>query len=174
MYKYNDNELLYLLYEGEDIARQILFGKYNNLIFKRLRAFRIKEKNIEDFYQEGLMALNDAVNTFNPRFKKTFNKYFDLILQRRIIGLLRKEKHYFYNVTLTDDLSGYLEDRPSKYYYETLITSSLNNFEKDVYILRFRKNYRAHEIAKIMDCNIKKVYNTIYAIRIKLQELYHN
>ena len=73
MNKYNDNELLYLLYEGEEVARQLLFKKYKFLIYKRLRAFRIKDKNFDDFFQEGLMALNDAINHFNPYYHKSFN-----------------------------------------------------------------------------------------------------
>ena len=157
MYKYNDNELLYLLYEGEEVARAILFSKYSNLIYKRLRVFKIKDKNFEDFFQEGLMALNDAVNTFNPRFKKSFNKYFDLILQRRIIGILRKESNYFYKVVLVDDIFGYLEERPVAY-NKMLIINSLNSFENEVYNLRFKKNYRAREISNILKCDIKKVY----------------
>lgn len=168
MDKYNDNELLYLLYEGEEVAQKIIYKKYSNLIYKRLRDFRIKDKNFEDFFQEGLMALNDAINHFNPYFHKTFNKYFDLILQRRIIGLLKKEKEYFYRVTLVGSFwSCCLLEEPI-FYDRWLSFDNLTQFEHKIYQLRFKQNYKAREISKLLNCDIKKVYNTIYTVKQKV------
>jgi RNA polymerase sporulation-specific sigma factor len=167
MNKYNDNELLYLLYEGEEVARQLLFKKYKFLIYKRLRAFRIKDKNFDDFFQEGLMALNDAINHFNPYYHKSFNKYFDLILQRRIISILRRESDYFYNVMLVEDIWGYIAEEPVMY-DQPILTNNLNDFETDVFNLRFKQNYKAKEISELLHCDIKKVYNTIYAVKQKI------
>lgn len=167
IYKYNDNELLYLVYEGEDYALGILFNKYFSLIYKRLRAFKIKQKNAEDFFQEGLMALNDAINTFNPMYSKSFNKYFDLILQRRFINILRKESNYFYKVTLVDDFYGALGEDLFTYNQE-IIENNLNKFENEVFELRFKRNYKARDIANILKCDLKKVYNTIYLVKQKI------
>ena len=51
MYKYNDYELLYLIYEMDDTALDIMFRKYISLIKARIKAFRIKPSNREDFLQ---------------------------------------------------------------------------------------------------------------------------
>lgn len=166
MNKYNDQELLYLLYEGEEIAQTILLLKYRNLIYKRLKAFRIKKRSLDDYFQEGLMALNDAINSYNPLYRKTFTKYFDLILQRRIINLLRKEYNYFYKVMFRDLKDYYLCEEP-----KIFTLNSLSSFEYDVYVLRFLQNYRPEEIAKLLHCQAKKVYNTIYIVKQKLYQI---
>ncbi len=166
-FKYNDSELLYLMFDGDDIALGILFRKYSYLIHKRLHLFRIAKKNYEDFFQESLMALNDAINTYAEIYGKTFNKYFDLILQRRIINLLRKEQNYYYKVTLVDDFYGQLEEKVAVYAPD-IIVNKLDDIESVVYELRFVKKYKASQIANILKCETKKVYNLIYLVKQKM------
>ena len=103
MYQYNDYELLYLISENDDTALDIMYQKYIPLIKARIAAFRIKPYNFEDFYQEGLFTLCRALQTYRPDYNKTFTKYFDLILQRHFIQLLRKESNYFYQVDLMEN-----------------------------------------------------------------------
>lgn len=164
-HQYNDNELLYLMYENEDYAIGILYEKYYNLINKRLHRFNIT-KNYEDFFQEGLMALHTAINSYNPFYNKSFNKYFDLILQRRIMTILKKERKYFYGVFAVEDINFVVKDEPTLY-ENSDFDFDLSSFAKKVYELKFIKNYRAREIAKLLNTNVKKIYNTIYMIRQK-------
>jgi RNA polymerase sporulation-specific sigma factor len=168
-YQYNDNELLYLMYENVDEAMGIMFKKYSSLINKRISTFRIANKNREDFFQEGLIALNTALNTFNPFLSKTFNKYFDLLLQRRFMNVLSKQKNYFYNVRLVEDLNIIISDNLAVYDPKPLPVK-LTKKEEALYTLRFVKRYKCMEIATILNWNIKKVYNEIYALKIKLKE----
>ena len=168
IYQYNDNELLYLMYENVDEALGILFDKYSNLIWKRVETFKIALKNREDFFQEGLMALNTAIVTYNPFYNKTFNKYFDLILQRRFMYVLGISRDYFYNVTLVEDINFHINEDPSPYISNDF-TYHLNDNEKHLYNLRFVKRYNCSQIAKILEWNIKKVYNSLYALREKIK-----
>ena len=121
MYQYNDYELLYLISEQDELALDIMYKKYIPLIKARIAAFRIKEFNREDFFQEGLFMLHKAISTYRPDSGKTFNKYFDMILQRHYIQLRRKESKHFYNVVLTDELDYLKEEKEEGIVLYTLI-----------------------------------------------------
>ncbi|MDD4212425.1 MAG: sigma-70 family RNA polymerase sigma factor [Bacilli bacterium] len=170
IHQYNDSELLYLMYEEDNIALGILFEKYTNLIKKRLHDFRIHAKNYEDFFQEGLMMLYKAFYTYNPMVGKSFNKYFDMILQRKIIAILRHEKHYYYDVALVSD--AYFFMREEEVRYEETLSLSLTTEEQRVFDLKYTEGKRAKVIAEILHMEIKKVYNVLYAIKQKLKQIH--
>lgn len=164
MIKYNDYELLYLVNECDEEAERILYTKYTNLIKARVNRFRIQDRYRDDFIQEGLYMLYVAIKTYDEYRGMSFNKYFDLILQRKFMKILAKEKNYFYKVTLTGDVAMLKEDEG--FVYEEEITN-LSEFEKEV--LAYKKmNYRPKDIAAILSCDVKKVYNSICRIKKKI------
>mgnify|MGYP000909807808 FL=1 len=134
MYQYNDFELLYLIRENCDIALDIMFQKYIPLINARIKTFHIKKRNRDDFFQEGLICLHKAISTFREDKNKTFTRYFDLILQRRFIQILKKENKNFYDVELVGD--GELLSEPTKDFENNLsdvvYKCKFSRFEKDV------------------------------------------
>ena len=137
-YKYNDNELLYLFSEGVEEALEILFDKYVGLIRKRILSFKIQLRFRDDFFQEGQIALLTAIRTYNPYFYKTFNKYFDLLLQRRFIKILKKEKNYIYNVSLYEEYSLlplFLKEEEECGYEKEYNLGFLSEFEKQIFEL---------------------------------------
>lgn len=180
-YKYNDNELLYLIREGTIEAEDILYDKYMFLIKKRISSFKIQKRYKDDFFQEGLMCLSIAINSFNDAFNKSFNKYFDLIMQRRFIALLKKDQEYFYAVTLVDNYA-FINDRLEEerriiYEDEEFRNNKLNDYIQEIKQENLSiknkinklllKGLKPSQIATVLDCNIKKVYNEIYSIKIK-------
>ena len=92
MFKYNDNELLYLYSWHIEEALNILIAKYSVFIRLKLSRFRIKSAQFEDFYQESLLVLNYAINTFDENKEASFFTYFELLLERRIMRLLSNNK----------------------------------------------------------------------------------
>ena len=172
MYKYNDYELLYLIYEMDDTALDIMFRKYIPLIKARIKAFRIKPSNREDFLQEGLLVLNKAIQRFNPDSEKTFTKYFDMILQRRFIQILRKERNHFYNVDLVGAGERLVAERKETFSNdenERLIAAcSFSDFEAE--ILEYLKNgYKPREVAALLKCPVQKIYDANDRIRRKIR-----
>jgi len=165
MLKYNDNELLYLALEGSEKALEYLVEKYEPLIRKRLTLFKVKKDRLEDFFQEGRMALIKSISTFNPLIGKTFNRYFDLVLQRRIISIFRKEAAYFYKTTCEEEI--YISERATVYDSFLVSDLKLEKLEQDVFYCRFREKRRPTEIAKLLNIDIKKVYNVLFAIKSK-------
>ena len=174
-FKYNDYELLYLINEGSEEAFEILFDKYTYLINKRVKSFKIQDRYKDDFKQEGYMSLLVAINSFNQQlYKKSFNKYFDLILQRTFVRLLKKDQKYFYETTLVEDytLINYNLEEDNSYIYEELeefknnIRNSKAKDDKKVKIL-LDKGLKPKEISSMLGLEIKKVYNIIYSIKNK-------
>lgn len=169
MNHYNDYELLYMINEFDEEAESILYSKYKNLINKRMSDFKIRVDRREDFMQEGLFVLSNAIRSYNEYCNKTFNKYFDLLLQRRFINILRNEKMYFYNVVLREDDSFIYESNTFTYNeYDYFKVNGLSEFEKEVLKLKNR-NYRPKEIAIKLQCDIKSIYNCLCRIKTKIK-----
>ena len=106
-----------------------------------------------------------AIRTYNDNFGKSFNKYFDLILKRKFIQIISREKNYFYQVDLKDDVD-YLSEN-EEFVYED--TSAFTIMEQKIYEY-LKKNYRPKDISKALECDIKSVYNCICRIKAKLKK----
>lgn len=87
---YNDYELLYLISMNIDEAKDILFWKYSFLIKSRIYRLGVPRNLWDDYYQEGCLMLYRAIKIFDDNSQMTFTNFFELILKRRIITLLRK------------------------------------------------------------------------------------
>jgi RNA polymerase sporulation-specific sigma factor len=175
MYQYNDYELLYLIVEKDDTALDIMYQKYIPLIKARINGFRIKQNNYEDFFQEGLLMLFKAITTYKTESKKTFNKYFDLILQRRFIQILKKESVHFYNVDLIEDADLLMEKPIIENDHITLLKEIIeickfSRFEEEVLELITRK-YKTKEISESLNCDVKKVYDATDRIKRKVKRV---
>ena len=79
-YGYNDYELLYLIHTGCEEALDVMFKKYQGLIVNTINSFHIVSRMFEDFYQESLLVLNYAINTFDENKEASFFTYFELLL----------------------------------------------------------------------------------------------
>ena len=172
MYNYNDNELLYLIREKHDDALDIMFLKYSPLIKTRISKFRI-QKDYEDFYQEGLIALNIAISRYIDLYDKTFNKYFDLILQRKFIQILKKETNNFYNVVYFDELNFIHEEKEKYTSNKTYQIGMLSDFEKHIFKFYSEYNLKAGEIANKLKIDVRRVYNALNRIKKKIRDQQH-
>ncbi len=170
LFNQNDNELLYLIAQDSEEALEIMYKKYENLIKSRISKFNIPKDLYEDYFQEGQLMLHKAIATYNPKTTKTFNKYFDLILQNQFITLLRKQNNYNKNLILVD--TEFVDAKASQQtLHEDLEieTDSLSKFEQTVYQMRFITNASIGEIANALAVSEKKIYNAIQRIKTKLR-----
>ncbi len=168
MLEYNDYELLYLISEGEEIALDILMEKYTLLIKKRISTFKIQKRCYDDFFQEGLYSLTKAIESYDQNYCKTFTLYFDLILQRRFMNLLKRDYNYFYEVSLVEDASlikGYvLKESPELYEADEKRDKLHSDFDRNIYDL-LKRGFKPSEVATKLNLTRKKVYNTIEKIK---------
>lgn len=182
MNQYNDYELLYLIYEGDEEALGTIFNKYDPLIKKKLYDFKVARGLYDDFYQEGLIILYLAVKTYNPLLNKTFTRYFELLLTRRIMTLLRNVKKENEKVVVIE--SDILRDSSNSFNYsDKVLSSSINHdvwlkdnnipsailtrSEKEVLAMRYLNGSSPKEIADKLNIDIKKVYNALYQAKKK-------
>ena len=93
MYKYNDNELLYLIAENDDDAKDILINKYKPLVCKYAKKISKNENEIDDYMQEGMLCLMKAINSFKDNYPYSFNSYFTILLKRKFIDLAKKKSN---------------------------------------------------------------------------------
>ena len=105
-----------------------------------------------------------ASRTYDIFSDKSFNKYFDLILQRRFVRLISQEKRSFYDVEF-NDIEYFVSERDD-FMYDQFDSLELSELEEKVYILK-KRNYRPKEIASILGCDIKSVYNCLCRIKNK-------
>ena len=166
----NDNELLYLIREGNEQALEIMYKKYVPLMEGKLNKFNIETEFRDDFYQESRLMLHKAIRLYNPNSSKTFNKYFDLILTNQMITILRKTKKdreiiYLVDEEVEDRRNKVVEDALDEIDYSKLKLSVL---EKEIYKLYFLRNHKVSYISDELKVEKKSIYNTIQRIKTKL------
>ncbi len=167
---YNDYELLYLARENIDEAKEVLIWKYSFLIKAKIHKLRIPIEYWDDFYQEGCVMLIRTIKIFNEFSKMSFTNFFDLLLGRRYITLLRKEyQNNFYDIK--DNLD-YCEENKYDSNINYMLEESYNDlskFEQKVYQEYFILGLRVEEIAKKLNVDAKSVSNAKQRIIKKLK-----
>lgn len=173
--QYNDYELLYMIEDDSKEALEILVKKYEPLIYTRLIKFRIKKEYFDDYFQEGLLVLYNAIKKYNSDSPMSFTNFFDLMLKRRIMDLLRKNKKYFEDVCLYEDIDIVATYEPVKtdFNIEKVIElfNELSDFEKQVFILKYKENKKAEEISSCLNVGIRSVYSATDRIKSKAMRL---
>ena len=177
MIKYNDNELLYLHSWHSEEALNILIEKYSSFIRYKLHCFRIKSAQIEDFFQESLMTLYQAINSFNPDKNTSFYTYFEILLERRIMRLLSLNKKDMYNTIVVDpfafDFPDPIDYEQNYYQYELLQKvkgMKMNQLKQSIFNEIFIENKKINDFAKEHHIDNKDVYNQVYLLRKKLRD----
>ena len=167
----NDYELIYLYKETSSEEALIkLINKYKRLIWKNIYKFYVPISYHDDFYQEGLITLVNALNTFDSSYNKTFTRYFELILYRRFIALKKESPKY---VLAPKPELFFKEEPPPFFIFFDL--KSLSDFEKRVWDLYYNERKIIKSIAEILKTDEKSIKNAIYRIKCKLKEqLWYN
>jgi len=89
---YNDYELIYLIKDGNEIALNCFFEKYEKFITKIVRSYiYYKDERFDDFVQEGRILLYECIYRYDDSSDTSFFTYFSIILKRKIIKQLQLE-----------------------------------------------------------------------------------
>jgi RNA polymerase sporulation-specific sigma factor len=169
----NDYELLYLIGERNDDALALMVQKYQPLIISKLFHFNIRPSERDDYMQEGNMMLLHAIKVFDPTFQKTFTRFFELILTRKFINLMTpSHKQMIY---LSEELMEHLKvEEETRWrlfpHHLTIAKASLKPLEFDVFVEHYQHGYSIEQIAYNQKQSVKKIYNTLYQIKIKLRQ----
>lgn len=191
---FNDYELLDNIYSFNEDASEILLYKYRPLIVSVAQKFMPYCDggiDLNDLVQEGMLGLNDAINTFNENKEANFGTYARLCIERRVRSAVKSTKRYKQralneSTTLVYDLDDVTVDKnlidESKeplamieaYEQEQNLIKKLNDqlsdVEKQVFDLKMN-DFTYREIAEILEKDPKVIDNTIQRIRNKLKKI---
>ena len=174
-----DEQLLQIFADGNESAFVILLSRYSNLIMKIASSFEVTSLNeAEDYYQEGLMEFFSSAKSFDPNKGMSFKNYSMMLvrqtMQRVYNASTSKKRKPNKPIISIDDVSEFtsaelaIEDEViNKQIVNTF--DSFSAFELDVaklYIL----GLKPAEIANKLKCSVKKVYNALQRIRVKLKD----
>ena len=196
--EYSDSELLMMMQEHSDEAKDLLYKKYEYIVRIYVRKYKkmayVLGMEINDLNQEALVGFSDALNSYDENNKTKLATFISLCVERRIQTSLLKAsrkknitlnealslEHTYndFNVTLADILSDNNENNPltkmtrKEHYFRLVndIMKSLSNNEKDVlYLMIDGFNYK--EIATLLNLSPKSVDNAIQRIKNKVKSI---
>ena len=190
---FNDYELLDHIHSCNEDANEIMIYKYRPLtvnLAKKLIKYCNGGIDLNDLIQEGLVGLNEAVNSFREDKETNFGTYAKLCIERRMYSLVKSTRTYK-NKILNESISLEDEDEnnidrflvdnrtnPSEMVeendYQEKVLIELNNqltdLEKQVFELK-KNDFNYKEIAEILDKDPKVIDNTIQRIKAKLKKI---
>lgn len=191
----NDYELLSYISENDQSANDIIFKKYKPLIVETSNKlyFYCKRMGVEinDLIQEGMVGLNNAINTFNESHETTFYTYASKCINRRIIsyivraGRLKNKilnESIFLELNDENETNGYGKELADNSYNPesillseegkneilNIIDTELTDFEKQVINLKIN-GFKYKEISEMLDKDVKYIDNCIQKIKNKIR-----
>lgn len=197
--EYNDSELLYLIYEKNEVAYDVLYKKYLPIVEIKSRKYinfgKNKGLDINDLIQEGLIGLNESIKDFDESKNIKFSTFASLCIERQISSSIKKAdrlKHKNLNdsISIDDDFSKEaktllekLFDKdeldPSEKIIKDETEKELNEKIKkilspfEVQVLKYRlKGYEYREIAEKLNKTYKSIDSTIQRIKNKIKNNY--
>ena len=185
--EYNDFELVYLIRENNEEAREILYNKYKPIIVKKStdQIYKLGSYGMEinDLIQEGYIGLDNAINCFNEKENTSFYTLAFLCIDRQIITYIKKNtnnkamvlndainlddgKEYLFRDNT--DIEGSFINKEDAKEFINLMCDSLSDIEKKVFSLKL-EGYDIGEIANLLNKDTKVIYNTLHRIKYKIK-----
>ena len=185
--EYNDFELVSLIRENNEEAREILYNKYKPIIVKKStdQIYKLGSYGMEinDLIQEGYIGLDNAINCFNESENTSFYTFALLCIDRQIITYIKKNtnnkamvlndainlddgKEYLFRDNT--DIEGSFINKEDAKEFINLICDSLSAIEKKVFSLKL-EGYDIGEIANLLNKDTKVIYNTLHRIKYKIK-----
>lgn len=197
MVEYPDNELVNLVCENSEEARDMLYEKYSYIVDivcnKYKKSAYYLSADMQELRQEALLGFSDALVSYNQDENASLHTFITLCVERRVRNYVRKNDtykmkilrdvyslEYQYNEdsaplmdTIGDDSQNPLHTLEEKETIKELkekIDHLLSPSEKEVYELIINE-FSYEDIASILNKTPKQVYNTAQRIRVKIKEI---
>jgi RNA polymerase sporulation-specific sigma factor len=193
---FNDYELISHIRDNIEEANDILFEKYKPLIENNARKLlKTSKKNGIEFYdlvQEGMVGLNNALNTFDENKEASFYTYAKKCIERKqlsyVIGSERKKHKLLnesisYNINENDEINDMPKilidnsQNPENMMLDTENSNELTNkikslltpFEREVFELKIN-GFTYIEISEKLHKDKKAIDNAIQRIKTKIKD----
>ena len=201
MYKENDNELLYLISENNEDAKDIFYDRYKDIIEIKAKKYAkfltSKGYELNDLIQEGMIGLSQAIVDYKEQKNVQFSTFANICIDRQMFSFIRnitRDKHRILNdsisIDTTTDTSGrplidlLFDDKninPEESFIEmeeknelfNQIKEVLTESEYNVFELRMQ-GFTYKEIAVLLNITPKAVDGSISRIKNKVQNIIKN
>ncbi len=166
----NDYEIIYLIKDGNELAYEIMFKKYECFIYKKIRDYGISNLYVDEYLQEGLITLNKAIFKFDDSFNKSFMRFFELLLERHFINMLKRNKITYeeLNENLFEANDNVLEETVVYYQSKMNFSKFKSKIEQIVYKEYYLENWSIEHISEKYGIETPCIYNAIRRIKKKL------
>jgi RNA polymerase sporulation-specific sigma factor len=191
----NDYELIYMINQHDVLAMQLLIQKYQGIIETVIKNIMydqyLWQSYRDDLVQQGLITLIDCAQRFIIDRQVKFNSFFSVCLERKIRNQVKsyysQQGKYVNAISLDASIEGYDDlvvcDNVESTAYELRgdyhmalhqlqeqvneLLEHCDTTEQQIFQLKMA-GYSYQEISKKLDCDIKKVDNTVQKVRKKL------
>lgn len=191
----NDLELVLLVQENNQDAKDYLYQKYSALIHSEIKKFKKKaialDVDLSDLSQEAMLAFSHAINSFKDDSETKFITFATICIKRRLANFIakfetNKNKIMSSSLALDDEVEDgravldLIEDESFPDPLRQMINSEtlkevnkiigeiLSDNEKKVLSYDL-EGKNVDEIAKIMNMSSKQVYNLLHRARSKVK-----
>ena len=196
--KENDNELIYLVSESNEDAKELIYEKYRPIIEMKAKKYVkfvvSKGYDMNDLIQEGMIGLTQAINDFKEQKNVQFQTFANLCIYRKIFSFIRnitRDKHRLLNESISIDASYSSTGKPliemlfdenninpeelfiereTKYELFNRIDEKLSKSEKEVFDLRMQ-GFSYKEISELLNITSKAVDGTLSRIKNKITNI---
>ncbi|MFJ7668844.1 RNA polymerase sporulation sigma factor SigH [Lysinibacillus sp. NPDC097195] len=192
--RFNDEELIEMVHQGNTDALDFLITKYRLLVRAKARSYFLIGADKEDIVQEGMIGLYKAVRDFKEDKLASFRAFAELCITRQIITAIKtatRQKHIPLNSyvsldkpifdeesdrTLMDVLTGAIMDDPEELmihreefgYLEEKMSEILSELELQVLAL-YLDGQSYHEISAKLNRHVKSIDNALQRVKRKLE-----
>lgn len=180
--------LLAAIKNGDEDAFRTLLKIHHRMIYKIIYSFNLDNGDYsidpDDLYQEGSIALYDAVFSYEDNRNTRFSSYAYMKIRYHIAGAIRQYRKRYsdrfsdYSLDLHDDhlsLTG-IADNALIYHRESSFkeefdhfVSSLSETDKQIILMR-ADSYSYKEIASAMNIKTKRVDNRLRQLRKRMKK----
>lgn len=178
LYNLSDTALISKANLGDHKAAEVLILRYSNIVFAISKSYYSCGLTGEDWYQEGIIGLIRAINTFDAAKSASFKTYAAVCIKNRLNSLWRSEKSK-HEVNSEDLIK--IDDSPSpedEYIEKEVIArlaelfdSALSPTERDV-LKHYFAGFSYEQTAKVLGISKKAVDNALFRAKNKLKNAY--
>lgn len=198
MNEYPDNELINLVCENSEEARDVLYEKYKfivDIIYNKYRksAYYLSV-DLTELRQEALVGFSDALVCFDQNKDVNLQTFISLCVERRVRNYVRKADTYKNKILKSaysldapsgdpagtplverigsnnNDPGKTLEEVENIKNLKKQIDELLSPGEKEVYELLIN-DFSYEDIASILNKDVKSIYNTVQRLRQKIRSI---
>lgn len=186
----NDSQLIEKIRSHDEMAEKYLYIRYSYIVRRIVSSFFIIGGEKDDLFQEAMIGLISAVNSYDTKYNTSFRYYAELCIRRQIISAIRKTKKYEAiknSISIYESIDSDSEEiivdklvnsdslnpenvfivKEEQNIYEEITDEFLSKFEKAV-LIEYGKGKSYEEIALSLKKNVKSIDNALQRIKKKI------